>query len=162
MSRFDTAFERTVGHEGGYVNDPRDPGGETIYGISRRAHPGAWALGRPTLEQAKTIYRDSYWTPLRCDELPIPLDEFLFDYAVNSGVGRAAMALQAAVGALQDGKVGPRTIAAVKAKPVRETLRLLFVDRAMTFALNPNDKVFGRGWFARLFDVTQQALREAA
>lgn len=162
MSRFDDAFERTVGHEGGYVNDPRDPGGETIYGISRRSHPQAWALGRPTLDQAKTIYRDSYWTPLRCDELPVPLDEFLFDYAVNSGVGKAAMALQAAVGALQDGKVGPRTIAAVKAKEPREVLRLLFVDRAMTFAMSPNDKTFGRGWFARLFDKTWQAFKEAA
>ena len=160
MSRFDDAFERTVGHEGGYVNDPRDPGGETIYGISRRSHPGAWALGRPTLEQAKNIYRDEYWTPLRCDEIPPPIDEFLFDYAVNSGVGRAAMALQAAVGSLQDGKIGPRTIAALKAKDPREVLRLLFVDRAMTFALSPNDKTFGRGWFARLFDVTYQAFRE--
>lgn len=161
MSRFDAAFERTVGHEGGYVNDPRDPGGETIYGISRRSHPQAWALGRPTLDQAKNIYRNEYWAPLQADELPVPLDGFLFDYAVNSGVGRATIALQAAVGVLQDGSIGPKTLAAAKAKPVRETLRLLFVDRAMTFALSPNDKTFGRGWFARLFDQTEHALEQS-
>lgn len=162
MSRFDDAFERTVGHEGGYVNDPRDPGGETIYGISRRSHPQAWAMGRPTLDQAKNIYREQYWEPLRCDELPLPLDEFLFDFAVNSGVKTAILALQSAAGVLQDGKLGPKTLAAVKAKPVFETIRLLFVDRAMVFALNQNDKLYGRGWFARLFDKTWQAFKEAA
>jgi len=72
----------------------------------------------------------------------------------------AAMALQGAVGALRDGNIGPKTIAAVGRHPVREILRLVFVDRAMVFALSKNDTIYGRGWFARLFDKTTQALQE--
>lgn len=159
MSRFDEVFERVIGHEGGWVADSRDPGGETKFGISKRSYPGL-DISALTVENAKLIYLADFWNVLRCDELPKPLDEFLFDFAVNSGVQTAAMALQGSVGALRDGNVGPRTIEAVKRHPVREVLRLLFVERAMVFALNPNDRTYGRGWFARLFDKTEQAFRE--
>ena len=170
MARFDDVFQRVVGHEGGYSNDPRDPGGETKYGITWRTLnvaiargivPAGTTIKDLTLEQAKAIYRALFWSEIRGEELPPPLDEFLFDYAVNSGVKAAALALQAAAGALQDGDVGPRTIEAVRGKKALDLVRLVFVDRAMTFALSPNDQVFGRGWFARLFDQTAQALRSA-
>ncbi len=161
MTRFEVAFERVIGHEGGYANDPRDPGGETKFGISKRAYPHL-NIASISVDDAKAIYLADYWNRLRADDLPQPLDEFLFDFAVNSGVPTAAMALQGAVGALRDGNIGPKTIDAVKRHPVRDVLRLLFVERAMVFALNPNDKTYGRGWFARLFDKTEQAIKEAA
>jgi lysozyme family protein len=157
--RFDEVFERVVGREGGYVNDPRDPGGETKYGISKRQYPDVDIKGL-TLEGAKEIYLRDYWNKIHGDELPEPVDEFLFDFAVNSGVGRAAEALQGAVGVLRDGAIGPKTIAAVGSKKLHDVIRLLFVDRAMVFALNPNDRLYGHGWFARLFDLTERALSE--
>jgi lysozyme family protein len=157
--RFEEVFERVIGHEGGYVNDPRDPGGETKFGISRRAYPGV-RIAELTLEDAREIYRRDYWQALRCDDLPAPVDEFIFDFGVNSGVATAAKALQGAAGALRDGKVGPRTVEAVKAKAPLELVRLLFVERALIFARHHELAAFGRGWFARLFDKTAQAIRE--
>lgn len=157
--RFEDVFNRVIGHEGGYVNDPRDPGGETKFGISKRSYPNV-NIADLTVEDARAIYLSDYWGKLRADELPPPLDEFLFDFAVNSGVTTAAMALQGAVGALRDGSIGPKTIEAVRRHPLREVLRLVFVDRAMVFALSKNDAIYGRGWFARLFDKTTQALSE--
>jgi lysozyme family protein len=157
--RFDQVFDRVVGREGGYVNDSRDPGGETKFGISKRQYPDTDIKGL-TLEQAKAIYLRDYWDKIRGDDLPEPVDEFLFDFAVNSGVEHAVESLQGAVGVLRDGAIGPKTLAAVGAKKLRDIVRLVFVDRAMVFALNPNDKLYGRGWFARLFDLTERALTE--
>ena len=161
MSRFDDVFARVIGHEGGYSNDPNDPGGETKFGISKRSYPKL-SIAALTLEDAKVIYQTDYWDKIRGAELPAPIDEFVFDFAVNSGVQTASTALQGAVGALRDGNIGPKTIEAVKRTPGRNILRLLFVERAMVFALSPKDNLYGRGWFARLFDKTELALRELA
>ena len=160
MDRFGQIFERVIGHEGGYVNDPRDPGGETKFGISKRAYPNE-DIANLTLERARELYRRDYWDKIRGEDLPAPIDDYTFDFAVNSGVRAAALALQGATGALRDGEIGPRTLDAVRAKPALGILRLIFVERAMVFALHPQDKVFGRGWFARLFDKTVQAVKEA-
>jgi lysozyme family protein len=159
MSRFDDVFERVIGHEGGYVNNPKDPGGETKYGISKRSYPNLDIAGL-TLEDAKGIYRLDFWGPLRCEELPRPVDEFLFDFGVNSGVMRASKALQEAAGVQQDGKIGPRTLAAVKSKDPLSIVRLLFVERALVFSRQREVSVFGRGWFGRLYDVTSQAISD--
>jgi lysozyme family protein len=82
---FDRAFNFTIGVEGGYSNDPNDPGGETKFGISKRAHPSLDIKGL-TLEDAKNVYFVEYWMEVGGDELPFPLDIFAFDAAVNQGV----------------------------------------------------------------------------
>lgn len=168
---FEQAFENVVGHEGGFQDDPRDDGnwtggkqglGElkgTKFGISAASYP-TLDIRNLTVADARAIYLRDFWKPLRADELPAMLREFVFDFAVNSGVGAAAMALQTAAGALRDGSVGPRTIEAVRRHPPRAVLRLVFVERAMVFALSPKDRVYGRGWYARLFDKTVAALAE--
>ena len=158
MSRFDEVFARVIGHEGGHVDDKSDPGGETKFGISKRAYPDE-DIKALTIERAKALYRRDYWDKIRGDELAPAIDEFTFDFAVNSGVRTASESLQGAVGALRDGRIGPKTIAALKQRKQRDVIRLMFVDRAMVFALNQNDRLYGRGWFARLFDVTELALR---
>ena len=150
---FQQAFDAVIGHEGGYVNDPQDPGGETKFGISKRAYPNE-AIEAITVERAKLIYRRDYWNALELDLLMPTLRYYLFDTAVNCGVEFAAESLQRAAGVLPDGRVGPKTVIAVNSDDTPRLLRLMFVDRAMRYALNPNDKRFGRGWFARLFDVT--------
>lgn len=170
---FDDCFEKVVGHEGGYTADRMDrgnwTGGEvgkgelkgTKFGISAAAYP-TLNIAALTVEEAKDIYLRDYWLKMRLDDMPNPIRYELFDFAVNSGVGAAAEALQGAVGALRDGSVGPKTIAAVQKADLAELQRHLFVERAMVFALSPNDRYYGRGWYARLYDVTMKAWKEAA
>lgn len=172
--KFDDAFSLVIGHEGRYSGDPADPGnwtggkvGEgtlkgTKFGISAAAYP-LLDIANLTLEDARELYRRDYWNRLQLDNMPAAMTYLLFDFAVNSGAPLAAESLQGAVGVLRDGKVGEKTVAAATSawniRP-RDVLRLLFVERAMIFALNPNDRRYGRGWFARLFDVTVRTLAE--
>lgn len=150
---FDKAFEHVVGVEGGYVNDPRDPGGETIYGITRRDHPQAWANGTPSIEQAKAIYQRLYWTPVKADQLPWPLALFVFDAAVNQGVGTAVKLLQKTVGTVQDGVLGNNTLAAINRANQTELCSMFLADRALRYTGTRNFDVYGRGWFRRLFTI---------
>ena len=154
---FDKAFEHVVGVEGGYVNHPNDPGGETIYGITRRDHPQAWVNGRPTLEQAKVIYRDQYWRPVKADDLPWPLAMFVFDAAVNQGVGTATRLLQKTLGVAQDGLIGNNTLAAIRRSNPVELCALYLADRALRYTGTRNFDVFGRGWLKRLFVISMES-----
>lgn len=155
---FDTAFQNVIGVEGGYVNNKNDNGGETKFGISKRAYPNL-DIAELTLDEAKQIYKRDYWDRIKGDQLPYALAEFVFDYAVNSGVITAIKALQRSVGALPDGVIGPKTIACVQQKGALQTVRIMFVDRAMLFAHHEDLEEFGHGWFARLFDVTERFLK---
>ena len=93
---FDQAFDRLIGHEGGYVNDSADPGGETKFGISKRSYPNV-DIKNLTREQAKTIYLRDFWQPLGEDAHPAVKFQ-AFDFAVNSGIQTAVRKLQAVVG----------------------------------------------------------------
>lgn len=92
MSKFDLAIEFVFRWEGGYSSDPADPGGETQFGISKRAHPTE-DIAKLTRERARAIYHAEYWEPLGCDRLPGPVALAAFDYAVNAGVPRARAAV---------------------------------------------------------------------
>lgn len=154
MNRFDYCFAHVVGLEGGYVNDPHDPGGETIYGITKRDHPDLWANGRPTLEQAQARYRAEYWDACRCDSLPNPYDLIVFDAAVNQGPVQAVMMLQKALRLTPDGQVGPLTIAGCQ-NAGKEGPALVLTERAMRYIGTRNFDRFGRGWLKRLFLVAE-------
>lgn len=119
---FDDAFTQLIGNEGGYVDDPADPGGATKYGISQRAYPGE-DIANMTLDRAKAIYLRDYWGPAGCDAVPDALKFDLFDMAVNQGVGSAIKCLQHAVGETEDGVLGPLTLQAAQSAP---PMRLLF------------------------------------
>lgn len=97
--------------EGGYDNDPDDPGGETNFGIDKRSHPNE-DIKHLTKERASEIYWESYWSKVRGDLLPPKVGEVAMNIAVNAGYGRSAKWLQEAVGAVPDGVIGPATIAA--------------------------------------------------
>jgi lysozyme family protein len=116
---FDEAFERLIGHEGGYVSPEKakrdnDPGGETNFGISKRSYPNE-DIAALTLDRAKAIYLRDFWTPAGCERVPEGIRFDLFDMAVNSGVRAAVRCVQASCGETQDGILGPRTIAAIAA-----------------------------------------------
>lgn len=145
---FDQAFERTVGHEGGYINDPADPGGETKFGISKRSYPHL-NIAELTREQAREIYRRDFWERGRFSEFPPIVGYQAFDIAVNSGIETAIRMLQRAAGVADDGYIGPVTVAAVRAVPVCDLVMRLTAERLEFWAKLKRWDRFGRGWARR-------------
>ena len=154
---FKPAVDRVLRMEGGYVNDPADPGGETKYGVSKRAYP-AVDIAALTEDGARAIYKKDYWDACRCDSLPAPLDWLVFDAAVNQGVQAAGKMLQGAVGVAVDGKIGPATVAAAKHADAEAPARFMTL-RAMRYASSPGWIRYGAGWMKRLFMTMQEAAR---
>lgn len=153
---FDDAFLRLIGHEGGYVNHPADPGGETNFGISRRTYPGEDIAGM-TLERAKAIYKRDFWGPAGCDIVPEALRFDVFDMAVNAGVRRAVLALQAAVGETRDGIIGPRMLQAIQSTPIPRLIARFNGHRLEHMASLPHWPTFGRGWARRIASNLKEA-----
>lgn len=150
---FDMAFERLIGHEGGYVNHPDDPGGETNWGITKRTAREAGYTGSMrelTRAQAKEIYRTAYWGRARCDEYDGAIAFQVFDAAVNHGIGNATRFLQRAVGVADDGAVGPVTMAAVTAMSVTDVLARFNAARLNFYTNLSTWPTFGRGWARRV------------
>lgn len=159
MSAFERAFLVLIGHEGGYVNDPDDPGGETKYGISKRAYPTE-DIAAITLERAQYLYRHDFWDRIRGDELPYAVALPLFDFAVNSGVHEAVLALQRAVGAITDGIIGPKTIETVARRSAKATVIDLQAERLVLVARLKTFPKYGRGWSRRVVSIAVEALTE--
>lgn len=149
--RFMDAMTVLLDFEGGYVNDPRDPGGETKYGISKRAYPNEDIVNL-TMERACELYKRDYWDLIKADQLPSKARFAVFDAAVNSGVAQAVKWLQRAAGAQVDGVLGPRTLQKVaEVDPLSLAvqflaIRLEFMTELKTF------QTYGRGWTKRIVD----------
>jgi lysozyme family protein len=152
MSDFDRAFAKVIGHEGGYVNHPADPGGETKFGITKRTYPDV-DIRNLTLDGAKAIYKRDFWDKVRGDDLRWPVSFNAFDGAVNSGVSQSAKWLQRAAGLTGDrvdGKIGPVTLGAVNAADPDiiaaryNGVRLQFMTDLKTWG------TFGKGWARRI------------
>lgn len=154
---FQACLDHVLRHEGGYVDHPRDPGGETNFGISKRSYPNENIKGM-TKKRAGEIYRRDYWNAVRGDDLPYGLDLVAFDAAVNSGVSRGAKWVQAAVGAQQDGKIGPATLLRVGKTDTRMAITFACVERMDFLRGLSTWKDFGRGWERRVSDVRQTSL----
>ncbi len=148
---FDEAFEHVIGNEGGYVNDPRDPGGETKFGISKRSYPGEDIAGL-TLARAKELYRRDFWGPAGCEQWPEAVRFDVFDMAVNAGVKASIKMLQRCVGADDDGVIGRQTIAAVQNFDTNpEALARKFTaQRIRHYTSLKTWPVFGAGWMNRI------------
>ena len=161
MSTFDRAFDLVIGAEGGYVNDPRDPGGETKYGISKRAYP-ALNIKHLTRDDAKEIYRKDYWNRLSGDSLPQPLALTLFDFAVNSGIGTAVKHLQELLDLKVDGWFGPKTLVAVQDldKTGVNALVTAINDKRLQLYVrlsnSPTQRRFLLGWLRRLMALQRE------
>ena len=148
---FDQCFEKLIGYEDGYTLDPKDPGGETSWGISKRAYP-AVDIKNLTRDGAKDIYKRDYWDRAQCDKLPPTLAFLLFDAAVNSGIGQAIRFLQRAVGVADDGVLGALTLAAVQRLDT-ESLCARFLGQRLDFMTRLSTwDYFGKGWARRIAD----------
>jgi len=167
-TNFDKCLSLVLVHEGGYVNHPRDPGGATNRGVTQAVYDayrktrgrGQQSVKFITDDEVKAIYRFQYWDRVQGDLLPAGLDYAVFDFAVNSGVGRASKYLQAVVGTPQDGVIGARTLAAIQSP--KSAINAL-CDRRMSFLRNLRTFLtFGKGWTRRVTDVRKHALEMAS
>ncbi|MET3926174.1 glycoside hydrolase family 108 protein [Devosia sp. 2618] len=175
-TRFELCLDAVLRHEGGYVDHPSDPGGATNMGIThktlarwRNVSPW-WKLSKDAVRalqraEAARIYRASYWERSKAGQMPAGLDLALFDFAVNSGPDRAIRALQAELGVVADGQVGPLTLDAIKTYAGRKGLGALIValcDRRMSFLKRLSTfTTFGKGWTSRVSAIRRVALSVA-
>ena len=147
---FDQVFDKLISHEGGYVFNPHDPGGETKFGISKRSYPHL-DIHSLTLADAKTIYRRDFWDRAQCDKMHPDLAFDLFDGAVNSGIGQAIRWLQRAVGVADDGVVGPLTLASINRENDTSAIRARYNGHRLDFMTRLSTwDVFGKGWARRI------------
>lgn len=154
MKSFNEIIETVLKHEGGYVDDPYDKGGQTNYGISKRAHPDV-DIKRLTRQQAKQIYYDHYWIPSRAQELPERLRGPYFDMVVNHGQQNAVRILQQAcngrpgIQIAQDGLIGPQTIGASRKLEKKRLISYRVLFFAHIIENNETQERFWYGWFRR-------------
>ena len=165
-ANFFKSLEMVLHHEGGFVDHKDDPGGATNKGITHKTY--ADFLGRPledvselkniSEEHVQLIYKNGYWDKIKGDELPSGVDFCVFDWAVNSGPGRAAKALQKIVMVSQDGAIGPKTLIAVSEMTPTEIIENMTKQRIEFYkGLNTFD-TFGRGWLRRAKETRDFAL----
>ena len=169
---FQTAFAELVepGIEGVYSTDPNDPGNwtggicgvgklaGTKYGISAAAHPDL-DIANLTESDAEALYLTEHWKPLLCDSLAPALASALFKVGVNLGNRRAVRILQGSVATIQDGAMGPRTIAAIDRLPADYALTAFLGDVAYRYTEFPGFATDGRGWLRRTILTAMQSAR---
>lgn len=165
---FASSLAHVLKHEGGWADHPRDPGGATMKGVTLATYSD-W-LGRQATkdelraisdEHLRTIYKARFWDAVRGDELPSGVDYVVFDMAVNSGPGRAARMLQAAVGATPDGSIGPKTLAAVQAQDPAALIAAFQRSRQNFLEALPTFDAFGKGWTRRVTEAGEIGLKLA-
>ena len=165
QNNFDKCLEMLLHHEGGYVNDSRDSGGMTNLGVTKRVYD-KWIDRESTEEEMRNltpedvapIYKKNYWDRIKGDSLPSGLDWACFDWAVNSGSGRPAKAVQRSVGAEPDGAIGPKTLGLIMEKDPEFIIDYVYVVRKAFYEGLDDYKHFGRGWSRRNKETLKQAL----
>jgi lysozyme family protein len=161
VKNFDDCFDVLMGHEGGYVNHPKDPGGETMWGITARV-ARAYGYTGPMKDlpksTAKEIAKKLYWDSLGCDDYPVLIAWQLFDTVYNGG--KPVLWAQQAVGVKADGKLGPITRRAIaQANPKDFALKYLAARGDYLTGLNTWPS-FGKGWARRIFENMRLAAKD--
>ena len=159
------SLELVLHHEGGYVNHPKDPGGETNLGVTKRVYEdfgGTKDMKDLTREDVEPIYKKNYWDRLKGDKLLPGLDLAVFDFGVNAGPGRAAQFLQRLVGAEVDGGIGPKTLAAVdeyvKEFGLADTIENYCNARKDYYKTLSTFDTFGKGWIRRTNETYKESM----
>ena len=171
---FEKCLEMLLKHEGGFTADTRDRGnqigdghgnqGSTMLGVTSKVYAD-WT-GKPapievmktlTQEDVAPIYKKNYWDRCKCDDLPCGEDWAVFDWAVNSGTGRAAKAIQKIVGAKQDGAIGPKTLQLIANEAPEFLVEKMYDQRQSIYEKLPTFETFGRGWTRRNKETKETA-----
>lgn len=165
VNNFEQCLSWLLHHEGGFVNHPKDPGGMTNLGVTRKVleefygHEVSEQQMRDlTPREVKPLYREKYWDRIRGDELPAGVDWFTFDWAVNSGVSRASKALQQIIGVSDDGIIGSGTLRAVREVEPDFIITRMFLKRQDFYESLDSFKTFGKGWSRRNSETSKQAM----
>ena len=160
-----TCLEMILHHEGGYVNHPKDPGGETNLGVTKRVYEdfgGTKDMKDLVREDVEPIYKKNYWDRMKCDDVPSGLDLCLFDFGVNAGTGRSAKYLQRMIGTVADGGIGPNTLKALGAYieevGTESAIKNFQSKRQEYYESLSTFETFGRGWTRRVDETTEAAL----
>lgn len=164
-NNFEKCLAEVLKHEGGFVNHPKDPGGITNLGVTKKTWD-EWTskdnsiddMKALTPDAVKPLYKNRYWDACRCDDLPSGVDYCVFDTAVNSGKVRATKFLQSVVGAVPDGAIGPVTITSANDKGARLTIEQFCNKREAFWRSLPTFDTFGKGWLRRGNEVRAKAL----
>lgn len=155
---FDAAVDHVLKSEGGYSDHAADPGGRTRYGITEAVAREVGYKGdmrELPLDLAKRIYKDRYWDAIKAEQLPPAVRYVVFDAAVNSGPGQAVKWLQRALGVVDDGVIGPKTLAAANAANP-DALKMRMLGQRLRFMAGlANWPAFSRGWAIRIASLME-------
>ena len=161
---WEKSLEVILHHEGGYVNHPKDPGGETNMGVTKRVYEdfgGTQDMKDLTHEDVEPIYKKNYWDRVKGDDLPEGLDLCIFDFAVNAGPGRAAKFIQILVNTTVDGGIGPNTLGKIKEYVdhygLEQTISSYALMRQNYYESLSTFDTVGKGWTRRVSVVTEKA-----
>lgn len=162
---FKACLEFVLKHEGGWSDDPHDPGGATMKGVTLSTYK-AYMMRSVTKdelrnisdEQLNDLYKTRYWDNAKCDDLDVGVDMVVFDMAVNGGVGRSSRMLQRCIGANADGAIGPKTIALTKGIMPRDLVIRFSTERRNFYKTLETFDRFGRGWLRRTDECEAKAL----
>ena len=168
-NNFEESLAHVLKHEGGYVDHPKDPGGATNLGCTKKVWE-EWVghevtkddIRALTIADVSPLYKQRYWDKCRGDDLPRGVDFAVFDLAINSGVGRASKLLQRAVGVAADGAIGPATLAAVANANPRELATKICELRLAFLQALPTWETFGKGWGRRVKETEKTAFNMAS
>jgi len=167
-NNFEQCFYLVLKNEGGYVDNPADPGGATNLGCTK----AVWEqyIGHSvtkddikalTPNDVMPLYKAKYWDTVSGDDLPEGVDYAVFDYAINSGPSRAAKALQSVLSVTVDGKIGDATLRALEASNPREVATAVCEARLSFLQSLPTYANFGKGWSRRVSEVENTAFNMA-
>jgi lysozyme family protein len=165
QGNFKECLDLVLKSEGGWVNNPADPGGETNLGVTKRVweeyvgHP-VTTMKNLTPELVAPLYEQKYWRPCYGEILPRGLDFVTFSMGVNAGPGRSVKLLQSAIGCVPDGIIGPRTRELICASN-SATLIAKFSETRREYYKSLNKPVFEKGWLNRVDHEEAQALNMA-
>jgi len=169
-SSYDESLRRLLTHEGGYTNHPSDPGGPTNFGITIydyrkyvKSNATAADVREMKVEEAKAIYRTKYWDAQRCSELPAGVDYAVFDYGVNSGIGRSGKVLRRALRLSDSSNAVTDAVITAARRADPRTLAIAICDERLRFLQSLKTwPVFGEGWGRRVAEVRAVALAMVA
>jgi lysozyme family protein len=166
IDNWQKSFDLLLQSEGGYSDDPADPGGRTNLGVTQRVWE-SW-VGRASNEKemrnltpadVAPLYKRKYWDACDCDLLTDGVDYVVFDFAVNAGVGRSVKTLQSCVDAAMDGQIGKNTLGLVATFPVDVVIFKFSDEKVGYYKQLPTFSEFGKGWLDRVDRVKKDALK---
>nr|WP_314269796.1 glycoside hydrolase family 108 protein [uncultured Kingella sp.] len=152
-TQFQVFINRVLAHEGGYTNHPKDPGGETNWGITKRtARENGYQgeMRQMTREQAVAVYEKAFWQRYRAAEMPQAVAYQFFDACINHGYGNAARMLQRAAGVADDGIIGSISLNALNSCPENDLLLKFNAERLLFYTKLGPFSTFGKGWVRRV------------